>query len=893
MTEETDLQVGNVDDNADKNDSGGAQPTDLADTSEPSETEKIEETPTEETEPAPESVQSAEEPLFEESAAVADEALSADQVTEEPQPVEKPEEESAPATEASAEVCTCDCECVTPTAEPEPPVEQPRMEEEAAPTVSAPEPEVGAEAPSTDVEIVVAEEVPVAACVCDCVCESLVSEPEVLADQPRTEGEAAPAESTPESEVNVEVLPVEETTSADAKAEPEVAKEDVAPAEPAPEPEAVVVKPVASALGMLFDDKTFALPEDQWGYVDEHGNVWQRDCALFTGRILGRIRGGDIESGLLLYGEEFKELESRCERLAKEVKKAKSKGSYLFRVHQMKVHLVEAVAIGDFDGLMKKLTDIEQSIADGIEKNMQRKEELCVRAEALSESTEWGKAGKELREMQAQWRALGQTDGEKTEELWKRFRVALDAFFENRAKRFEERNAIQRENMEKREVLCKESEELASSTSWKVTGERFEAIFEEWQKVGPVPKIEGDEQWKRFRKSRAEFAKNRATHFDDRKKIMRESAVKKEALCEQAEALSSSSEWNKTAKAIAELQEEWKKAGPTVKSKSDLLWKRFRTALDAFFDRRKVHYRQLDRERKENLRLKDNICRVAEELINSPDLRNAMDQAKELQAEWKLIGPVPRDKSDTIWDRFRKACDAVFNASRENYRERVRDSRNREVESKQRHNKNVERARQAIAEDEEQIQKWRDTIYRIHPGGRGEELKQALEKRIVDMEKSLVERRKRADDMAKNPGRERARTRTPKQPRLVAVAEPENLPKPVVVEEAKPEPEVVEVPVEVTPEPVVEITPEPASEPEAAQIEDKVTAEVEPEVAEFSPEPVEAEAEPEVVETEPEVAEVVPEPVEAEPKVVEAATEVVEAEPVAEETPKAPELADE
>jgi hypothetical protein len=54
------------------------------------------------------------------------------------------------------------------------------------------------------------------------------------------------------------------------------------------------------------------------------------------------------------------------------------------------------------------------------------------------------------------------------------------------------------------------------------------------------------------------------------------------------------------------------------------------------------------------------LCARAEELAASTDWDRAAGEIRRLQAEWKTIGPVRRNKSETIWQRFRTACDTFF-----------------------------------------------------------------------------------------------------------------------------------------------------------------------------------------------------------------------------------------
>jgi hypothetical protein len=89
-------------------------------------------------------------------------------------------------------------------------------------------------------------------------------------------------------------------------------------------------------------------------------------------------------------------------------------------------------------------------------------------------------------------------------------------------------------------------------------------------------------------------------------------------------------------------------------------WKRFREACDAFFTRRNADLA----ERKEiwaaNQAKKEALCARAEELAGSTEWDKSAAEIRRLQAEWKTVGPVRRNKSEALWNRFRAACDAFF-----------------------------------------------------------------------------------------------------------------------------------------------------------------------------------------------------------------------------------------
>jgi hypothetical protein len=97
-----------------------------------------------------------------------------------------------------------------------------------------------------------------------------------------------------------------------------------------------------------------------------------------------------------------------------------------------------------------------------------------------------------------------------------------------------------------------------------------------------------------------------------------------------------------------------------ARDQANVRWLRFKEACDAAYTRCEPYFAEQDQLRKENLIKKEQLCVQVEELSESTEWNETTDRIKELQAEWKAGGPVPRNKSDAIWQRFRGACDHFF-----------------------------------------------------------------------------------------------------------------------------------------------------------------------------------------------------------------------------------------
>lgn len=130
---------------------------------------------------------------------------------------------------------------------------------------------------------------------------------------------------------------------------------------------------------------------------------------------------------------------------------------------------------------------------------LKKKEELCARAEALSDSTDWVKTAEAMKTLQAEWKSIGPVTRGREKAVWERFRKACDAFFTRRQADMKQRKNEWGENLAKKEALIVEAEQLAQSTNWEQAAARLKALQVQWKAIGPVKKSKSDQVWERFR----------------------------------------------------------------------------------------------------------------------------------------------------------------------------------------------------------------------------------------------------------------------------------------------------------------------------------------------------------------------------------------------------------
>lgn len=274
--------------------------------------------------------------------------------------------------------------------------------------------------------------------------------------------------------------------------------------------------------------------------------------------------------------------------------------------------------------------------------------------ELLSRETASQDVLTKLKDLSNKWKNCGPTSATKFTEFRDKFQALFEQIKQNCAPFIEEQLAERQKNLENKEELCKKVEDLVANTEmfWKDKFKAMQEIQESWKAIGMVPKEALTALMDRFKAATNAFY---AQHKENQKQedANREANYdKKVALCVEAEALQESTDWNATSNKLKQLQDAWKATGPVPKSKSDEIWNRFRTACDAFFEKKRGHFVEMDAAKQENLAKKTALCEKLEALDMNNISAEVIETVKGIEAEWKTIGMVPKESVESINDRF-------------------------------------------------------------------------------------------------------------------------------------------------------------------------------------------------------------------------------------------------
>ena len=119
-----------------------------------------------------------------------------------------------------------------------------------------------------------------------------------------------------------------------------------------------------------------------------------------------------------------------------------------------------------------------------------------------------------------------------------------------------------------------------------------------------------------------------------------------------------------------ELQEQWKNVGPVPQNESTNLWQNYHFYVEKFFDIIRLNKEAREMDYKKNLESKLELCEKAESLLLVDSINQSFKDLQSLHEQWKEIGPVPEDKKEEVWERFKAASDQI-NARRKEFYDKL------------------------------------------------------------------------------------------------------------------------------------------------------------------------------------------------------------------------------
>ncbi len=121
------------------------------------------------------------------------------------------------------------------------------------------------------------------------------------------------------------------------------------------------------------------------------------------------------------------------------------------------------------------------------EKNLELKNQLCEKVEAIKDSTDWKVTTDKIISYQKEWKKIGPAPKKYSNKVWMRFRAACDTFFNNKSAHFKDIDSEQEQNLEKKKALIEEVKQFTLSGSNDTDIAKLKDFQSRWAEIGFVP----------------------------------------------------------------------------------------------------------------------------------------------------------------------------------------------------------------------------------------------------------------------------------------------------------------------------------------------------------------------------------------------------------------------
>ena len=395
----------------------------------------------------------------------------------------------------------------------------------------------------------------------------------------------------------------------------------------------------------------------------------------------------------------------------------------------------------DYININRDLRDLD------FKKNLERKTDLCEKAEALDKEKSLNKAHNELQELHEVWKEVGPVEREYREVIWERFKTATRVIHKKRNDYFLELKEKNAKAAELKEEVCQKIGNVhtilpKTHADWQKASELVLELEKEWKSLGRLDKSENSKAWKRFRQVLSDFYHEKNEFYKQRKSNLKTELDKKIAICEKAESLKDSKDWKTTTEKIIQLQKDWKKTAYVPKSQSEKVWSRFRNACNTFFDKKKVHFMALDAKKKESLKKKLTFLNELNKRVFTDKGKDNFSELQNIIKDWNKIGPVPRGK-ENIELQFRQTMDGFYKSLKINQKELIELKFKNKLDNIKNNEFKLEKERQfihnKISESQKEITQYENNMSFFANSKGTEKLKEQVYKKITDCQAKIEE----------------------------------------------------------------------------------------------------------------------------------------------------------
>lgn len=227
------------------------------------------------------------------------------------------------------------------------------------------------------------------------------------------------------------------------------------------------------------------------------------------------------------------------------------------------------------------------------QENLQAKEAICLEVESIRgelglgnmTAKIWDGYTTRIQELQQKWKGIGYASKKDNDNIYKRFRASVDAFFAEKAEFFSNLRGVQNENLRLKKELIERANALKESTDWAQTTAALKELQRQWTEIGAVSSKLSRKLWEEFRVPFDYFFERKKSLSGGRHHAEQENLVAKRAIIEELRKLTEEDDVNVIRKEVSKLTKDWQAIGFVPYAQKEEIFAQYKALMDGLYGR--------------------------------------------------------------------------------------------------------------------------------------------------------------------------------------------------------------------------------------------------------------------------------------------------------------------
>lgn len=217
-------------------------------------------------------------------------------------------------------------------------------------------------------------------------------------------------------------------------------------------------------------------------------------------------------------------------------------------------------------------------------------------------------------------------------------------------------------NLEIKRALIQDAKNISTEEDIAKATDELMEIKSKWVKTGPVDKQFQEELSQEFQVVLDDFFLRRRSFFEEKNRQIDEKILTLQGFIDSVHQLRKAEDLDASVIRVKELQKEWKTVLGLPPKKQSMLWKNFKKANDMFFEKynrvKGIEYKPRVDPRVQELTAMTGELEL--KLSDQVNMSATADLAKAYLVKWKEVSAQVKTIDRSMAERFRNACDKIF-----------------------------------------------------------------------------------------------------------------------------------------------------------------------------------------------------------------------------------------